>query len=107
MNYYSRQGRPITFDEWVAAFDNMTYEARRVAFTVVDHGDDDGDGRIEVSTVWLGLNHAHGTAGPPLIFETLVFGGAFDGELWRYSTEAQAIAGHDHAVTIVRAACQP
>lgn len=49
-----------------------------------------------VSTVWLGLNHAFG-AGPPVIFESMVFDtrdsmGEVDCE--RYSTEAEALAGH-------------
>jgi len=50
-----------------------------------------------VSTVWLGLDHSFGS-GPPLIFETMVFQNRSDmGDLdcERYSTEAEAIAGHE------------
>jgi hypothetical protein len=50
-------------------------------------------GDVKVSTVFLGLDHSFGD-GPPLIFETLVFGGPLDGEMERYSTRAQALAGH-------------
>lgn len=47
-----------------------------------------------VSTVWLGRDHRFGGDGPPIIFETLVFGGPLDGEMDRYCTEAEATAGH-------------
>ena len=48
---------------------------------------------IEVSTVFLGLDHNHWN-GPPLLFETLVFGGEFDQEMDRYETWDQALEGH-------------
>lgn len=46
-----------------------------------------------VSTVFLGLNHQYGD-GPPLLFETLVFGGTMDGEMDRYATYDEAVTGH-------------
>jgi hypothetical protein len=57
-----------------------------------------------VSTVWLGLDHRFGD-GLPLIFETMVFP-AKDGAVtsWgeldsnRYSTEEEAVAGHNAMV---------
>lgn len=57
-------------------------------------------GEVEVSTVFLGLDHAF--EGPPLLFETLVFGGELDGQMERYSTRQSAIAGHDQMVAKVR-----
>ena len=51
-------------------------------------------GGVEVSTVWLGINHQFKPDGPPLIFETMVFGGPLDSEQERYATEAEAIEGH-------------
>jgi len=50
-------------------------------------------GTVDVSTIWLGLNHQWGD-GPPLIFETMVFGGGLDQEQERYSTESEALVGH-------------
>lgn len=50
-----------------------------------------------VSTVFLGLNHSYDD-GPPTIFETLVFDGPMADFMDRYSTEAQAIAGHEFTV---------
>jgi hypothetical protein len=55
----------------------------------------------EVSTVFLGVDHSFGE-GPPLIFETLVFGGPLDQEMERYSTMEQALAGHEAMVERVR-----
>jgi hypothetical protein len=58
-----------------------------------------------VSTVWLGLNHRF-RAGPPLIFETMVFLddglGMADDYQERYTTEAEAVLGHQRAVEFYR-----
>lgn len=52
-----------------------------------------------VSTVFLGLDHQFGE-GPPLLFETMIFGGTNDGWQDRYSTWEEAEAGHKKAVEI-------
>ena len=57
-------------------------------------------GQVRVSTVFLGLDHQFGD-GPPLLFETMVFGGEHDQEQWRYSTWDEAVAGHAAAVESV------
>jgi len=48
---------------------------------------------IAISTVFLGLDHSW-NGPPPLLFETLVFGGALDGEMFRYETWEEAEKGH-------------
>lgn len=54
---------------------------------------------IQVSTVFLGLDHNLLKAGnKPLLFETLVFGGKANGQMRRYSTYSQALAGHIEVV---------
>lgn len=58
-------------------------------------------GESGVSTVFLGLNHNFGD-GPPLIFETMVFGGDHDGDCERYSTWEEAEAGHKEVVSKLR-----
>lgn len=64
-------------------------------------------GDFLVSTVWLfGIDHGHGE-GPPLIFETMVFGEPYDQELQRYSTEEQAMRGHLETVDRLRAGNPP
>lgn len=58
----------------------------------------------EVSTVFLGLDHRFGDGGPPIVFETLVFGGVLDGDGDRYSTWEEAEKGHAAFVEKVKAA---
>jgi hypothetical protein len=61
---------------------------------------------ITVSTVFLGLDHRFAGAGPPLLFETMIFGGPaeLDETCWRYSSWDDAQAGHAAAVRKARAA---
>lgn len=59
---------------------------------------------VQVSTVWLGLDHNWWPGGRPKIFETMIFGGKLHLECWRYSTEAEARDGHEAAVLILLAA---
>lgn len=47
-----------------------------------------------VSTVFLGLDHNYHDAGPPILFETMVFGGPLDGTCERYTTRGEALHGH-------------
>lgn len=54
-----------------------------------------------ISTVFLGLDHSFGD-GPPMLFETMIFGGSLDGEQERYSTWDEAEAGHKRWVEKVR-----
>lgn len=70
----------------------------RVAHDTIRHWGQSAD----VSTVFLGLDHSWGD-GEPQIFETMVFGGALDQEQERYSTWAEAEAGHAAMVARVRA----
>lgn len=64
---------------------------RTVKKTIV--GDD------KISTVFIGINSV--LTGEPLIFETMIFGGDRDGEMWRYATWEEAEEGHDKLVTEV------
>lgn len=49
----------------------------------------------QVSTVFLPINHNFADHGPPLLFETMVFGGGDDDlSQWRWETWAAAEAGH-------------
>ncbi len=51
-------------------------------------------GGVEVSTVFLGLDHQWRDDGPPVLWETLVFGGPLAGTMRRYTSRAAALAGH-------------
>lgn len=57
---------------------------------------------VHVSTVFLGLDHRHIGKGPPLVFETMIFGGPLDGYQWRYSSWDDAVTGHAAAVRKAR-----
>lgn len=59
---------------------------RRVAWS----GTDDG---VNVSTVFLTIDHAFGNE-PPILFESMIFGGEHDGDQDRYHTWDEAVAGH-------------
>lgn len=49
---------------------------------------------VRVSTVFLGLDHRFGSHGPPILFETMVFGGEFNNLQERYCTWDEAEKGH-------------
>lgn len=85
-HHYNRAGEPISFEEWVRLFSPGPY--KDMAKTDLPSG-------VHVSTIWLGLDHGDG-AGPPVIFETMVFPEDENAERdqERYSTEAEALAGH-------------
>jgi hypothetical protein len=61
---------------------------------------------IEVSTVFLGLDHRFIGDGPPILYETMIFAGGDDEWLdlnqWRYCTREEALRGHAYAVAMVR-----
>jgi len=69
----------------------MGVEKRVVAKTDVAGGS-------RVSTVFLGVDHRHFGGGPPLLFETMIFGGPLDLSCWRYASWDDAEVGHAMAV---------
>lgn len=79
---------PITWARW--------YESanRRVALETIDG--------VRISTVFLALDHSFGE-GPPMLFETMVFGGPLDEEQDRCATWEEAEAMHKAMVARVRA----
>ena len=81
--------RKVDLMEWARSFEGTD---RCVA---VDELPND----VRVSTVFLGLNHNWGD-GPPVLWETMIFGGAHDGYQDRYSSRDDAIAGHAKALQL-------
>lgn len=57
-------------------------------------------GDVEVSTVFIGLDHSFGGS-KPLLFETMVFGGKHDQDVQRYGTWEEAELGHNAMVVKV------
>ena len=76
-----------TWAKWFETADRI------VAKTTVRDG-------LDVSTVFLGLDHAFGD-GPPLLFETMVFHDGDGREQDRYSTWDEAMAGHQRMVELM------
>lgn len=84
--------KPATLHEWASWFETAE---RRVADTKV--------GETHISTVFLGLDHSFGQSQKPLLWETMIFGGEHDGYQERYTSRADAEAGHAHAVSLAQA----
>lgn len=102
-DFYDRQGHPITFARYAWLIETSARgeqpDYRRVA--------QDSVGLYWVSTVWLGIDNSFGFGGRgtrPIIFETMVFlaGTPKDMNMNRYSTEAEALAGHEATVAEIR-----
>lgn len=62
------------------------------------------EGDVLISTVFLGLDHrfSYDESAPPLVFETMIFGGPHDQFQERYCTWDEAVAGHNRAIEKVR-----
>lgn len=91
IHYILNGHEPVPCDvmTWARAFESSN---RIVAKTTV--------GEARVSTVFLGLDHGFGH-GPPLLFETMIFGGPHDQYQERCSTWDEALAEHAKAVKLV------
>jgi hypothetical protein len=83
-----RKAVPVGLLVWAKWFETAD---RVVAKTTTPNGD--------VSTVFIGSNHQFGE-GPPLIFETMIFGGTHDQECWRCTTYDQAEDQHQRAIEL-------
>lgn len=65
------------------------------------HVAEDKIGDVRVSTVFLGLDHSY-DGGPPVLWETMIFGGEHDQHQERYTSRKDAEAGHAKAVALVK-----
>lgn len=59
-------------------------------------------GKVTVSTVFLALKDWGADETPPLLFETMIFGGPLDGYQDRTSTWAEAEKAHQAALDLVK-----
>jgi hypothetical protein len=89
LRYYilDDQGEPVPCDllTWARWFETAD---RQVA-----HDIDEATG-IRVSTVFLGFDQSFRGGGPPILWESMVFGGTLDGSQRRYSSRREALNGH-------------
>ena len=98
--YFDRSGNAISFRDWarLSAWDEKDNNNQYRIVKQEEVGD------YWISTVWLGLDHGFGRS-KPLIFETMVFNNVTDEsdlDCRRWSTEEQALAGHEAMVDEVR-----
>lgn len=56
---------------------------------------------VEVSTVFMAMEHGRDLRGRPILFETMVFGGPRDGLQQRYCTWQEAEAGHESMLWVL------
>ena len=90
--WFNKAGEPITSEQGAKL--HMDYGYRTI-------GDDYVKG-LHISTVWLGISHSF-SGGPPIIFETMVFGAEGQSlKQRRYHTEAEARKGHKEMVKLAR-----
>lgn len=76
---------PCSLEEWITTYSDAFH--RQVG--------EDRIGTCLVSTVFLGLDHNYTGQGPPILFETCVFGlGSHSEVVRRYCTWDEAAAGH-------------
>lgn len=100
MNWYILQNgkaRPATIQE--ANQQLADINTRRIDHTTITND-------CLVSTIFLVLDHNMGQ-GPPILFETLVFGGQYDGTMFRSSALGQAKKIHWEIVDNLRAGQPP
>lgn len=93
--YYILDGRKpkrVPLLRWAAWYETAN---KTIAITEV--------GNVVVSTIFLGLDHSFGR-GPPVLFETMVFGGTLDGGMNRYTSYDRAEIGHAAMVLSVERA---
>lgn len=93
--YYKLEGKKVVACDIEECLANLE-KTRRVALSTLR-----GTKPIIVSTVFLGFNHSFGD-NVPLLFETMVFGGDFDGWQERCSTWQDAMEQHKRIRKMVK-----
>jgi hypothetical protein len=92
--YILREGTPVpaTVEECARWFQDQP-EGRTLRRDQV--------GSVTVSTVFLGTDHSFG-AGPPVLWETMVFNGVLDEKQQRYTSQEAALQGHADTLARVK-----
>lgn len=91
--YILEGNTPVKCDDLIKWGDWMSDFSSRVVAK-------DSKSGIDISTVFLGVDYSY-EGGPPLLFETMIFGGDNDQELWRCSTWDEAIVQHIRALELI------
>lgn len=92
IGYHDRDGKPIDMQTYgmLALDDSYKIVKQTERYNIL------------VSTVWLGMDHSFRKGDPITIFETMIFTDGVENESAfeyqeRYTTEAQALEGHERA----------
>ena len=92
----NRQPKAATIEEFARWCATRDRHVKEIAF---GH---EAIGTITVSTIFSGLDYRVRCAGPPILYETMVFGGPHDGYQERCATWDQAEAMHQRIVDMVK-----
>lgn len=90
--YLDADGNPVgTTDPMAVEAMYRSFDQRITAKTYIEWK----HYRAEVSTVFLGIDHSFTDEGPPVLWESMIFGNVpMDDYQWRYSSRDQAETGH-------------
>lgn len=110
-DYYDRDGKPLNSEDGRKAWETGSYEdfleKRAIGKTRWNSPLQDPPVDTQVSTVFLGMDHAFSDDAPPLIFETLCPDPEKPDEVEdvyaRYSTEQEARDAHARLVVLFTA----
>lgn len=94
IRYFDLADRPCTFGRWVELYEARPPWAGKPEPMPLWIIGSERRAYVEISTVWLGVNQAYLPNARPLIYETMVFGGALDGQTVRTSTRTEAHVAH-------------
>lgn len=104
VQYFGPNGHELAMLEWAALVERRSEDMSNDSWwrrrTEISEG-------VEVSTVWLGINHAFLRDEAPLFWETMIFGGEHTEYCWRYSSRQQALDDHERIVRALRAGEAP
>lgn len=94
MRYFytlDKNDNPVPCDSYL----DLPMDRRRVAYDKIDE--------VEISTVFFCINHnLFQPNEPPILYETMVFGGDHDGYQRRYTNRTEALAGHAETLAMVK-----
>ena len=102
MNYILEGKTPVIEPDvlkWATWYQTANRRVRQDTATVRVDGEKVGE--VRVSTIFLGIDHAF-DGGPPMLFETMIFGGPCDQEQDRCATWEAAEKMHEKMMERVR-----
>lgn len=88
--------------EWAEWFES-THKERHIStyvFGYRNRKDPSNSHQITVSTVFLGVDNCFDEIGEPLLYQTIVEGGVFDGDSCFSSTEEEALRIHNRIIEV-------